>query len=165
MKQQIQGDLKNALRERDEVKTGALRLLLSSLVNREKEKRYKISKEQPGLAEQELHEKSRLSDEEIQNVVSSEVKKRREAIEWFEKGERRELAEKENKEMEILQKYLPEQLSEGELRELAKEAVEKAGASGLKDMGRVMGELMAKVKGKADGSRAGKIVKELLETK
>lgn len=162
MKRQIQEDLTNALRARDEVQTGALRMLLSSLLNKEKEKRYRIWKENPELAEHELEEKARLSDEEVQEVVSTEVKKRREAAEGFEKGGREEMAQREKKEMEILQRYLPEQLSEEELRRLAREAVEKAGASTPQDMGRVMAELMPKVRGRADGSLAGKIVRELL---
>ena len=163
MKQRIQEDVKQAMRERDEIKVGALRMLLSSLLNKEKEKRYTISKDDREMAEQELNEKAALGVEEIQDIISSEVKKRREAIEGFEKGQRPEMAEKERKEMEILQQYLPEQLSEEQVRELVKEAIETTGAAGPQEMGKVMGQLMPKVKGKVDGGLVNRIVKELLQ--
>jgi len=162
MKQKIQEDVKQAMRDGDTLKTGALRMLLSSLLNKEKEKRYKISKDNPQFAESEVDEKSQLSEEEIQEVVSSEFKKRREAIEGFEKGGREEMAEKERKEMEILQAYMPEQLKEEQIRELVKEAINATGATGVQEMGKVMGSLMPKVKGKADGGLVNKIVKEML---
>ena len=162
MKQRIQEDVKQAMRERDEIKVGALRMLLSSLLNKEKEKRYTISKDDREMAEQELNEKAALGVEEIQDIISSEVKKRREAIEGFEKGQRPEMAEKERKEMEILQQYLPEQLSEEQVRELVRQAVEKTGAQSAQDMGKVMAAVMPEVKGRADGSLVANIVKDLL---
>ena len=128
LKQTIQDNLIQALRKGDEVICSTLRLLLAAILSKEKEKRYKISKEEPELTEKELAEKSFLTDEELIEVVSSEIKKRKEAILGFEKGERKELAEKEKSEMEVLEKYLPEQLSEEEIKGLVKEAIEKAGA-------------------------------------
>ena len=95
-------------------------------------------------------------------MVNSEVKKRREAVEGFEKGGRMESAEKEKEEMEILKKYLPEQISEEEIKNLVVEAVKSVGAKEIKDMGKVMAELMPKIKGKADPALVGKIVKEAL---
>ena len=95
-------------------------------------------------------------------AAANEIKKSREAIELYEKGGRPELAEKEKKEMEVLQKYLPEQFSEEEIRALVKEAVSKTGAKEMKDMGKVMAELMLKVKGKADAGLISKIVKNSL---
>jgi uncharacterized protein YqeY len=109
-----------------------------------------------------LEKQRQLVEEEVLEVISSEIKKRKEAILLFEKGERQELAEKEKREIGILQNYLPEQLPEEELRKLVKEAIEKTGAKEMKDMGKIMAELMPKVKGKADGSLVSKIVKELL---
>ena len=97
-------------------------------------------------------------------VISSEVKKHKESISGFEKGERQDLVEKEKRELEILQKYLPEQISEEEIKEIAKEAIQETGAKEIKDMGKVMADIMPKIKGRADGSQASKIVKELLET-
>jgi len=162
LKQKIQQDTKLALKEKRERELSTLRMLLSAVINKEKEKRYKISKEKPDLSGEELEKESQLVDDEVIEVVSSEVKKRKEAILEFEKGKRQDLVEKERRELEILQKYLPEQLSEEEIRELAKEAIDKIGAKELKEMGKVMAELMPKIKGKADGGLVSKIVKELL---
>lgn len=158
----IQEALKQSMLKKDELRTGTLRMLLSAIANKEKEKRYKVSKTEPNLTEQELQAKSELSLQEFQDAVSFEVKKRREAIEGFERGGRKEQAEKERKEMEILLPYLPAQLSEDEIRKLVQDAVEKVGAESLQDIGRVMGILAPQTKGKADGVFVNKIVKELL---
>lgn len=163
LKQKIQQTLKTAQKEKKEIEISTLRMLRAAILNKEKEKRYKLSKEKPELKEEELEKESQLTDEEVIEVVSSEVKKRKEAILGFEKGERKDLAEKEKKELEILKKYLPEQLPEEEIKKLAREAIEKIGATEIKDMGKVMSELMPRVKGKAEGDQVSKIVKELLE--
>src|SRR3989344_2844283 len=117
MKAQIQEDLKAALRAKDEIKTGALRMLLAALINKEKEKG-------PFDSAQGKHE---LSDEETQAVLFGEAKKRKEAAEAFEKGNRPDMAAKESKELEIIQDYLPEQIAEEEIRKLVKEAIAKTG--------------------------------------
>lgn len=158
----IKLDLKEALIAQKEIEVSSLRMLISAMGSRITEKRTKIWKAEPDLSNKELEEKSQLKDEEIVEVVSSEIKKRREAILGFEKGGRAESAEKEKKELEILQKYLPEQLSEEDVRKIIKAAVEKTEAKGFKDMGKVMSELMPKVKGKADAGLVSKIVKEFL---
>jgi uncharacterized protein YqeY len=158
----IQEDLKQSMLKRDELRTGTLRMLLAALSNREKEKRYKVSKAEPNFSEQELQAKSVLSPQEIEDAVSSEVKKRREAAEGFEKGGRKEQAQKEKQEMEILLSYLPAQLSEAEIRELVKDAIAKTGAKSPQDTGKVMAVLAPQTKGKADGSQVSKIVKESL---
>ncbi len=158
----IQEDLKQSMLAKDELRTGTLRMLLAAIANREKEKRYKVSKAEPDLSEQELQKKSELGEQEMQDVVSSEVKKRREAAEGFEKGGRKEQAEKERQEMEILLLYLPAQLSEDEIRQFVKDAIAKVGAAGPQDLGKVMGVLVPQTKGKADGGLVSKIVKELL---
>lgn len=162
LKEKIHEDLNKAIKGREELASLVLRMVTASLTNKEKEKRYKLSEEKPGLKEEELVKKSELNDEEIVDVISSEVKKRREAIADYEKGGRMELAEKEKKEIDILKKYLPEQLSEEEIQKLVKEAVEKTGAKDQKDMGRVMAALMPSVKGKADGSLVSKAVLDIL---
>jgi uncharacterized protein YqeY len=149
MKQNIQEDLKEALLQRDALKTGTLRMLLAALINKEKEN------PSAGGARP-------LTEEQTQDIILSEVKKRKEAIEAFAKGRRPEMAEKERKEMEILQKYLPKQLSQEEVRKLAEEAIAQTGATTPQDMGKVMAALMPKVKGKADGSLVSSIVKEIL---
>ncbi len=174
LKEKIQNDLTQSVKKKKELESLVLRSLLAAILNKEKEKRYKIIKNEPELTEKELVEKSQLTDEEVVEVIFSEVKKRKEAILGFEKGQRQDLAEKEKKELAILQKYLPEQLSEEEIKKLAKEVIEEIGAKGIKDYnppaalqgkniyGKVMAELMPKVKGKAEGSLVSKIVKELL---
>ncbi len=162
LKEQIREDLNSALKEKKELEVSVLRMLNAAIVNREKEKRYKTSKEKPELTEKDLEKESWLIDGEILDVISSEIKKRKEALLLFEKGKRQDLVEKEKKEIEILKKYLPEQISEEELKKLAKEVIEKVGATEPKDMGKVMAELMPKVKGRAEGSLVSKIVKELL---
>jgi len=162
LKEKIQEDLKLALREKREIELSALRMLISAINNKEIEKRTKIWKEKPELRPQELKKESILTDDEILEVVSSEIKKRKEAILEFEKGKREDLVKKEKAEMEILQKYLPEQLSEDEIKKLVKEVIEKTGAKEIKDIGKVMAELMPKIKGKAEGGLVSKIVKESL---
>ena len=149
MKQEVQREIKEALLQRDQLKTGTLRMLLAALVNKEKEN--------PPAGGQ-----GSLTEDQTQTIVLSEVKKRKEAIEAFEKGGRPEMAEKERKELEILQKYLPEQLPEEEVRKLVEEAIKQTGAAKVQDMGKVMAALMPKVKGKADGALVSSIVKELL---
>ncbi len=161
-KERLYQDLNTALKEKKELETSVLRQLLAAVLNKEKEKRYKISKEKPEASGDELDKECQLADEEVMDVISSEIKKRKESIELFEKGRRQELADKEKKEAEILSKYLPEQLPEEEVKKLVQEAITKVGAKEMKDMGKVMAELMPKTKGRADGSLVSKIVKELL---
>lgn len=177
LKEKIKNDLNNALKERKEIELATLRMLNAAIVNKEKEKRNKISKEEKELTEEKLIKKSQLIDEEIIEVISSEVKKRKEAIIEFKKGGRKDLADKEKKEMEVLVEYLPEQMPEEEVKKLVKEAIDKINAKEIKDirtspsartlnasriLGKVMAELMPKIKGKADASLVSKIVKESL---
>lgn len=152
LRDKIQEDLNSSLKEKKELEVSVLRMFLAAVLNKEKEKRFKSGKA----------EEIPLTEEELTEVVSSEIKKRREAIELYTKGNRSELADKEKKEMEILKIYLPEQLPEEELKKIISEVVAKTGAKEIKDIGRVMAELMPQVKGKADSSLVSKIVKELL---
>ncbi|MCX6721129.1 MAG: GatB/YqeY domain-containing protein [Candidatus Staskawiczbacteria bacterium] len=162
LKQDIQSAATKALKSGDQMVSGTLRMLLASIISKEKEKRYKISKEKPEALEDQLVKESELTDEQIIEVISYEIKKRRDAIVLYEKGNRPELADKEKKEIEILQNYLPEQLSNDELEKLVQEAIAKTGSKEIKDMGKVMADLNPKVKGKADGGQVSKIVKEFL---
>ena len=162
LKQQIQQDSNEAIKTGEQFKLGVLRMLLAAITTKEKEKRYKISKEKPEAKEQELVKESELTDDQIIEVISSEIKKRKDAIILYEQGNRPELAEREKKETEILKKYLPEQLSGEELKKIVAEAVAKTGAKEMKDMGKAMAEINPKIKGKADGGEVSKIIKELL---
>jgi len=150
LKEAIKNDLNKAIKEQNSLFSGTLRMLLAAISNKEKEKKYK-----EGLEE--------LAEEEVLNIVVSEAKKRKEAIESFKNAQRLELAEKEESELKVLEKYLPEQLSEEELKNLVQEAINEVSCSDIKDMGKVMAVLMPKIKGKADGSQVSQIVKELLQ--
>lgn len=141
---QIQIDLKNAQLSRDEVKVSTLRLLLSEIKNGE------IAKGQP------------LSDEDIIYIISREVKKRKEAAAGFRTGGREESALKEEAESKVLESYLPAQISNEELTKIISETINEMGASGVTDMGRVIGAVMVKVKGQADGETVSALVKEVL---
>lgn len=162
LKQKIKQDLYSSLKEKKELELSTLRMLSAAIINKEKEKRFKLSKEKPELKEVELEKESQLNDEEITEVISSEIKKRKEAIIEYKKGNRLDLAEKEKKEKEVLEKYLPAQMSEEEIKKIVEKIITKVGASSIKDMGKVMKELSAVVRGKADMTLVSKIVRELL---
>jgi uncharacterized protein YqeY len=175
LKENIKSDMKDAMKSGKAFELGVLRMVLASFQAKEKEKRYKMSKDptislaQDGqeVTEQELIKASELSDIEVIDVLSSEVKKRKDAILLYEKGGRPELAENEKKEIEVLQKYLPEQLSVDAIRALVQKSITEISARGGpalggKDMGKIMADLNPKIKGKADGGEVSKIVKELL---
>jgi len=106
LKIKIQDDLKSALKEKREIKLSALRMLSAAIFNREIDKRTRIWKEKPELSAEELKKEGQLTDEEVVKVISSEIKKRKEALLLFEKGKREDLAKKEKEEMEVLEKYL-----------------------------------------------------------
>jgi len=161
LKQQIQNDLKEAMKSKDALLLGVLRMVMTAAKNKEIEKRMKLSK--AGEAEEKLNELSQLTDEEMTGVFSSEVKRRKDSAAEYEAGGRPELAEKELKEAELLMKYLPEQMSENEIRGLVVVAIQKISAASPQDMGKVMAVLMPQVRGKADGALVNKIVKEELE--
>ena len=162
LKKKIQLDATQALKDKNQEFAGILRLLLSSINSKEKEKRYKLIKEDSNLSEESLNKTSELSDDEIISVLSSEIKKRNDSIALYEQGNRPELADKEKKEIEIIKKYLPEQLSEDDLRKLIEESINNVEAKEMKDMGKVMADLSPKIKGKADNSVVSKIIKEIL---
>lgn len=147
LKEQIQNDLKDAMRAKDEQKLSIVRMLKSAI------QYYEIQKGGAGYT---------ASDEDVVDVVGKEIKKRKESIELYEQGGRPELAEKEKKEIEVLQTYLPEQLSEDEIKKIVEEAINQTGASEMKDMGKVMSALMPKIKGKADNSIVSTLVREKL---
>ena len=155
LKQNIKNDSTEALKSGDQFKLGVLRMLLSALASKEKEIRFK----------ENLEKEPELTDEQVIETVSSEIKKRKDAIVLYVQGNRPELADNEKKEIEVLKKYLPEQLSEDELKKMVRDSIEKTGAAEMKDMGKVMAELNPKIKGKADGGEVSKIVKEILTKK
>ncbi|MFA5746728.1 MAG: GatB/YqeY domain-containing protein [Candidatus Paceibacterota bacterium] len=165
MLQQIKSDLTAAQKEKNEAKVSTLRMLSSALTYKGVNKRTLIAGKEPNLSEQELAQKSELTEQEIIDVIFSEAKKRKEAALEYERGNRPELAQKEKAELEILSVYLPAQMGEEEIRKLVADAIAKTGAKDGKDMGKVMGALVPLTKGKADGTLVSKIVKELLSGK
>jgi uncharacterized protein YqeY len=106
-----------------------------------------------------------LEEDEVISILAKEVKQRRESILEFEKGNRQDLVDQCNAEIEILLKYLPQQLSEEEIKQIVKESAEELGANSIKDMGKVMSAVRPKVVGKADGKLVSEIVKEYLNNK
>ena len=134
LKHQVQEEIKDALRGGEKVKLGALRFLMASVKNREIEFRRE------------------LTDDEFREVVGREVKRRNESIEAYEDAGRDDLVKKETQERQVLQVYMPQQLSDAEVDALVAEAIEQTGATSVKELGRVMGYVMGKAKGRVDGN-------------
>jgi uncharacterized protein len=140
----IEGELKQAMQERDAERRDALRLILAALRSAEKE------------LQRPLHD-----DEELQ-VLQRERKRRVEAAEAFRAGGRAEQAEAEENELEILEEFMPEPLSEAELEEIVDDVIAEVGATSMRDIGRVMADVMPQVAGRADGSAVSQLVREKL---
>jgi hypothetical protein len=160
--EEIKKDLISALKEKNESAVSTLRMVTSSIFNKEMDKRVEVLKSEPNLTEEQIKEKVKLNDEEVIEVLSSEVKKRRDSISQFEQGGRPELADGEKNEMIILMKYLPKELTEDEIRVIVKDSISKSGATAMKDIGIVMKEVSPKTKGRADGNVVARIVREEL---
>lgn len=146
-KQKLQEELKLSMLAKNELRTSVLRMLLSSL------NYYEIQKGGAGYE---------ASEEDVLSVTQREVKQRKDSIEQFKNAKREELADKEQKELEILSVYLPKQMSEEELIPLVKKAISQTNAISIQDMGKIMSVLMPKVKGKADGNLVSSLVKKEL---
>ncbi len=140
----IETELKDAMKERDAERRDALRLILNALRAAEKE------------LQRPLHE-----DEELQ-VLQRERKRRLEAIEAYRAAEREEQAEKEEDELDVLEEFMPEPLSEEELEVIVDDAIAENGATSLRDLGRVMADVMPQIAGRADGSAVSQLVREKL---
>jgi len=146
LREKLAADVKNAMKAREagKLKLKVLRMVMAAVKNRE------------------IEVKNELSDDEIIDVIVKEVKMRQESLTAFEKAGRTDQAEELRQEIAILTGYLPEQMDETEIRRLVEEVIAGTGAKSSKDMGRVMGALMPKVKGRADGKVVNKIARELL---
>lgn len=144
MKIKIQEELRGAQLQKDEVKISTLRLLLAEIKNAE------------------IAKGGELLDQDIISVIQREAKKRREAALFFRSGLREEAALKEEVELKIVEGYLPAQMSDEELTKIVEEVINEIGAKNITDMGKVMGVIMDKVTGKADGGRVTALVKERL---
>jgi uncharacterized protein YqeY len=144
LKAQLNHDLREAMRARDEIRKGTLRMALSA------------------ISYAEIARAESLDDSGVQQVLAKEVKQRRESIEEFKKGKRDDLVSREQAEIDVLTAYLPKQLDEGSLTAIAERIISETGASSPSDKGRVMPLLMKEISGRADGRTANEIVTRLL---
>jgi uncharacterized protein YqeY len=144
LKAEIQQAVKAAMKSGDTMTLSTLRLLLSAIQN------------------EEIKVRRALTDDEIHKTISTLCKQRAEAIDLFKRGGRDELAQKEAVELEILQRYLPQPLTEDEVQTLIKESISESGAQGIKDLGKVMKLVMPRVMGRTDGKRVNDLAKALL---
>ncbi len=139
-KEKIRKDMTKALKEGEKLKVSTLRLLIASIINEEK----KLQEE--------------LNEQQFFKVLNREIRMRKESITEFEKGGRKELADKERKEKEILKTYLPKQITQDELKTMINSIIEEVEAKTVRDLGKVMGKIMPQVTGRADG----KVIKDLV---
>ena len=140
----LKQDLKEALKAQHNVKKSVFRFILSAIHNEE----IKIGKQ--------------LNDEEVMKLLIKQAQQRKDSIEAFTNAKRSDLVDKESEELEIISKYLPEQISEEKIKELAQKAIQETNAESVKDLGKIMPVLMKQLGGQADGKTVNKIVMELL---
>lgn len=145
IKEVINNDFKIAFKEKDDATRSVLTMLKSAIKNKEIDLRVE-----------------NLSDEQVADVIISEAKKRKDSVEQYRAGGREDLAQNEEKEVSVLMKYMPKQLSEDEITDLVDQAISEVGAKDIKDLGKVMVALKDKTKGKADGSVVSGMVKKKL---
>lgn len=147
--EQITEDLKSAMRAKDKVRLRTLRSLRAAITNKE------IDKRQEG-------EGGELDEQEQLALVRKQVKQRKDSIEQYEKAGRDDLVEKEQAEIDVLEDYLPQPLTDEELEEKLSAIIDEVGAETMADMGPVMGRAMSELRGRADGSRVQQVVREML---
>lgn len=145
LKEQLLEDLKIAMRDKDVIRKNTVQMTRAAVLQVEKDN------------------KVTLDDDGILDIISKEVKKRRDSMPEFEKSGRQDLIDSLKAEIEVLLQYLPQQLTEEELEPIVRQAVEETGAASVKDMGKVMQAVMPKVKGRADGKMINQIAKRILE--
>lgn len=146
LKEQLKADLTAAMRERDQVRAGTIRMALTAVTNEE-------------VAGKEQRE---LTDDDVLKVLAKEAKKRRESAEAYESAGRTELADVEHAELAVLEAYLPKQLDDAELERIVREAVATSGATGMQQMGLAMKSANAAVAGRAEGGRVAAVVRQVL---
>ena len=147
LREQLNADKKEAMKARE---AGKLRLSVIRMV-------------WANISNLEIEKKRELTEEEIADVIAKEVKMRKDSIEEFKKGNRADLVEQAEQEVAVLMPYLPQQMSEEEVRQVVADTIAEVGAASVKEMGKVMSALMPKVKGRADGKLVNTIVRELLQ--
>jgi uncharacterized protein YqeY len=142
--ERLNQDMKTAMKNKEKTKLSVIRMLRSEIKN------------------EEIQRQHTLSDEEVIEVLMRELKKRKDSLQQFEEAGRDDLVQQLREEITVIEPYLPEQLSEEELRELVQEVVQETGASSKADMGKVMKAIMPRVKGRADGKLVNRLVQEVL---
>ena len=147
LKEQLFADLKSAMKQKQTVRKDTIQLIRSGILQIEKDK------------------KIELTDEDILDVIARQLKQRRDAMPEYVKSGRTDLIDKLNEEIEILLQYLPEQLSEADIRKIVEDTINEVGAASMKDMGKIMAAITPKVKGRADNKMVSSYVKELLQNK
>ena len=145
LKETFMEEMKNAMKEKDVMKKNVVTMVRSAI------KQY------------EVDNRVELDDEGVLEIITKEVKKRKDSLPEYEKSGREDLVNNLNEEINYLMKYLPEQLSEDEVREIVKQTIAEVGATSVRDMGKVMGPVINKTKGRADGKVINTLVKELLQ--
>ncbi len=144
LRDQLNEDVKNAMRAKDTETRDTLRLLLAA------------------IKQEEIDNQVTLDDAGVQAVINKQAKQRRESIEEYTKANRLDLAEEEQQQLVIIERYLPQMMSREEVEAIAKQVIAETGVTDAKGMGQVMGKLMPQVKGKADGRLVNEVVRELL---
>ena len=145
LKEDLMADLKAAMKAKDKTRKDTITMVRAA------------------IKQKEVDEKKDLSDDEVLSIISKQAKEKKDSIEDFAKGGRQDLIDATKAEMDILYGYLPKQLSEDELRDLVAETISRLDIHDKKDMGKVMKDLMPKVKGRADGKTINRLAQELLE--
>lgn len=144
LKEQLVNDMKAAMREKDSARLDVIRMLRAAVQRKE------------------VDDRVELGDDEVLAVIQKQIKQARDSIEQFTRGGRTDLADKEKFELEVMQRYMPAQLSEDELQTLIREAINTTGAESIRDMGKVIGMLKPQVQGRADMAKVSQIIKSSL---
>lgn len=145
LKERLMEDLKVSMKEKNVIKKNAITMIRAAIKQIEVDKRVE------------------LGDEEISDIISKQLKEKKMAIAEFEKGDRQDLIDLTNKEIEILLEYLPKQLTQDEVFEIVKTAINEGGYTSVKEIGKIMKDVMPKVKGRADGNMVNQAVKQIFE--
>lgn len=144
LKERLMADLKDAMKNKDKLRKDVITMVRAA------------------IKQKEVDERVELDDADIENIISKQLKEKKSSIEEFKKGNRQDLVDQTNAEIEILLKYLPEQLSDEELKEIIKKVIDENDITSMKDIGKLMKNVMPLIKGKADGKQVNIIAKELL---
>ena len=145
LKEELMEDLKTSMKNKDSIRKNTITMVRAA------------------IKQKEIDEKIELDDEAILEIISKQLKEKKNAIKDFKKGERQDLVELTEKEIEILLEYLPKQLTEEEIEKIVRETIEEVKANSMKDIGIIMKSVMPKVKGRADGNTVNKIARKILE--